>query len=735
MDLAAIKQWIADRDMQAIETAWLEAVEQPAPPAELQEALEAAVSAGLTELAETLAWMLLSESAEGRSIGPEQGLAVARAILPALAGSDDLRLVAADLYRQAHGQDEHFDAVLRASGLEGDQTLRRAVATLETCLAIRSGTYVANRFDETVLRATGYNAASGLYELAGPRGEQAELEPKLLADEFDRAADDDFRVLIRFNRPRLAELLADDPAAVLVGVCLARGGRVEAPALMELLVPAHLEAGRWSKWWTRARAAAKRSESLSVTGRPAVVSYHPGGRNLTDELAEDLKQATGPMDYFAVLQRYAREAGARKQPIDAGFVAPIMRALADQGESLRARRGDEALAALLAIETAAALGLPGPEGPYVTAREALAAMDRPAEVIAALPDAALWPAALDALARREDAAGQFARLMLLMPAGQLDEVARRLRACGDGEAVARAVGEALAEAAANLQVCLWLWTGPAEAVEGAGSPLEQLSRLLGVMERLARDSEMSRKQRGAAFAQIRAAMLAGDSAAFRAAVDEMDQGVAETIRRRVERSEALSPTSREKLLGILRVKFPAMFLEAQVEPWLDESVVWTTAESLGRREAQLTELLDVKMPANARAIGEAAKHGDLSDNSEWQFAIEEKRRLGAQAAQMQDELARSRVLRGEDVPAETVGVGSRVVVRRLADGQTFELTFLGPWESDVDNRVYSYKTPVALALMGKSPGETVTVKIDGEEGQCLIEATGSALAGEGGHAG
>ena len=339
MDLAAIKQWIADGDTQAIETAWLEAVEQPAPAGELQEVLQAAASAGLAELAETLAWMLLSESAEGRSIGPEQGLGVARAILPSLAGGDDLRLVAADLYRRGYGQQEHFDALLRASGLEGDQTLRRAVATLETCLAIGPGTYVANRFDETVLRVTGFNAA-GLYELAGPRGEQTELEPKLLADEFDRAAEDDFRVLIRFNRPRLKELLADDPAAMLVGVCLARGGKIEVTDLREMLVPSHLEAGQWSKWWTRARAAAKRSKSLSVTGRPAVVSYHPGGRSLEDEMAEELEQATGPVDCFAVLQRYVREAGARKQPVDAAFVSPVMRALADQGQSLRARRGD-----------------------------------------------------------------------------------------------------------------------------------------------------------------------------------------------------------------------------------------------------------------------------------------------------------------------------------------------------------------------------------------------------------
>ena len=735
MDLAAMKEWIAEGNTQAVENAWLEAVEQPAPPGELLETLEATVSAGLSELAETLAWMLLSESAEGRSIGPEPALQLARAILPSLAGGDDLRLVAGELYRQVHGRAEHFDAVLRASGLEADQSLRRAVATLDTCLAIRPGTYLANRFDDAILRAKGFNAGSGRYELAGLGGEQTELEPKLLADEFKCAEEGDFRVLRRFHPDRLRELLAGDPAAVLVGVCLARGGRVEAPALRELLVPAYLEPDRWSKWWTRARSAARRSESLSVAGRPAVVSYHPGGRSLADELAGAVERAAGPMDYFAVLQQYARGASQQKVPVDAGFVGPIMRALADQAEALRARRPGEALAASLAIETAAALGLPGPEAPYPTAAELLAQMDPPAEAVAALAAPALWPAALDALARREDAAEQFARLLGLLPAGQLDEVARRLREAGGGEAVERAVAEALADPAANLQLCLWLWTGPAQPVEGAGTALEQLSRVLGLTEELARDSEMDRKQRTAAFGQIRSAMLVGDSAPFRAAVAEMDQGVAETVRRRVERSAGLSPISREKLLAILREKFPAMFVEARAEPWEDEAVVWTTPESLDRREAQLKELVEVKLPANARAIGQAARLGDLSDNSEWQSAIEEKRRLQGRAAQMQNELARARVLRPEDVPEGTVGVGSRVVVRRVADGERFELTFLGPWESDVDNRIYSYRTPLALALMGRSPGQAVTMKVDGAEGEYVIEATGSAWGASAGRDG
>ncbi|GAF78702.1 unnamed protein product, partial [marine sediment metagenome] len=92
-----------------------------------------------------------------------------------------------------------------------------------------------------------------------------------------------------------------------------------------------------------------------------------------------------------------------------------------------------------------------------------------------------------------------------------------------------------------------------------------------------------------------------------------------------------------------------------------------------------------------------------------------------------DDLVRARVLDAGDVPADTVGVGSRVTVKRLSDGAEIEMSFLGPWDSDVENRAYSYRAPLAQALMGKTPGQTVTLKIDGPETEYTIQHLASAL--------
>ncbi|MEC8219574.1 MAG: GreA/GreB family elongation factor, partial [Verrucomicrobiota bacterium] len=45
---------------------------------------------------------------------------------------------------------------------------------------------------------------------------------------------------------------------------------------------------------------------------------------------------------------------------------------------------------------------------------------------------------------------------------------------------------------------------------------------------------------------------------------------------------------------------------------------------------------------------------------------------------------------------------------------------LGAWDSDPDNDVLSYKTPLAQALIGKEKGATVTTKIGANEEKWTI---------------
>jgi len=719
MPVEEIAALIADQRWDELEGVWGRVVAEGAPPADLAEALRALADAGQADLAEMLGWTYLAEQAE--SAPPAEAIAAVHAVLPMLPESDDIRAEAERAYRRAYADHDHLEALLAASGLAGAQSPRRALRMLDTCLAAEAGSCFVGRFEDRALRLERFDGDTGCFEMTDGAGNTRRLEPLALADDFALAARTDFRVLRHFHADEVPALLTDDPASALIGLCQAHGGTSDSDRIRKEVEP-YLPDDGWSRWWTRARSAAKRCPQLVLEGRnPVTVVYHPQGLTLEQEMAPVLEAARGPVELLAALEQYVRQAQQRKAPVDEAFAAEIMARLAGQARSPLGGRVETALAASASIAAAVAMGVPPPEGDWPGPEQVLAGADRPADAVAALSRADLWPVALDALAQREDAQQQLDALLRLAPAGQIDGIVERLHAAGDGRKVADAAAEALADPTAGLERLLWLWSGPATPPENIPGKVELLSKVLDALQRIDHDAQLDADWRREARQRIRGALSARDYEGYRAAVGEMDEAVAATFRTRIGRITGLAQAVREDMTRILREAFGGLFRKAVVAPWLDESAIWTTLQARRQREKALREIVEVKMPANEKAIGEALAHGDLRENSEYKFACEERDFLQARAARLTDELARSRVIAAEDVPADTAGIGSRLRLRRLGDGNELTVTILGPWDTDLANRVYSYQTPLALEFLGKHLGQTGTIRIEGIEGEYRIE--------------
>jgi transcription elongation GreA/GreB family factor len=726
MRISNVKELVAANKWDKLESAWLELIDSDVSLDGVGEVLEAVVAADQAELAETLASTMLEVRMES---GAADVLDVARAVALAVPSSEELRSKAAELYRQAHGDHAHFDRLLAAAGLTGKQSTKRAIRTLDTCLAIEPGCYLVNRFDNQAVQATGYNEVMEQYDLTDARGQAVAMEPKLLADEFDLADETDFRVLSQLRKEQLAELIKKDLAAVLIGVCMANGGQIDATALKEQLAGKHVPSDKWSSWWGRARTAVKRTEQLTLEGKnPVTIVYHPHGRTVEEELADEVAKAYTPLQRLALLRVYVREVNHRQGELDATFPAPLLTGLAEQVGRFADTRPAEALVASLAICEAVEAGMSAPDQSYLSPDEIIARADSPAEAVAGVSEAALWPTLLAALADRDDAIERIAALLPLAPAELLDDMTARLTAAGRGEVVEGTVAEALADTARHLEVCIWLWQGPATLPPGTPGKVDLLTRLIGVLDDLHRGWDVDAAHRKAVSQRVRSALSAGGYAVYKAAAAEMDEGVAATVKRRIERCDGLAQAVRGDMLDTLKESFYALFIErkAQVDPWADENTLWTTEAALRAREAELKELVDVRMLENSRAVGAAAALGDLSENSEWKYAVQEQGRLNAAAAKMREELAKARAIHPGDVPTDHVGIGSRVTLNR-GDGQQLEVRFLGPWDVDVASRVFSYHSDFGQRTMGNAPGDEVEVKIQGVEGTYRIETLGSAL--------
>jgi transcription elongation factor GreA len=149
---------------------------------------------------------------------------------------------------------------------------------------------------------------------------------------------------------------------------------------------------------------------------------------------------------------------------------------------------------------------------------------------------------------------------------------------------------------------------------------------------------------------------------------------------------------------------------AEQRPFWEEDQIWTTRAGLEKRDGELRELKEKKLPANAEAIAKAAAFGDLSENAEWEQAIEEQRQLTNAASEMDKELRIAALLENALIPADTVCPGTRVRFRDRRSREEHTVTILGPWDARDDSTI-SYKAPLARGMLGRHRGDVATIEL------------------------
>jgi transcription elongation GreA/GreB family factor len=167
----------------------------------------------------------------------------------------------------------------------------------------------------------------------------------------------------------------------------------------------------------------------------------------------------------------------------------------------------------------------------------------------------------------------------------------------------------------------------------------------------------------------------------------------------LERYGALEEYRRENTRHAAMMKFPSL-REPQAEP------VYATAESLEQKRAELTNLRNVEIPANSRALQAAREMGDLRENFEYKAARARAEFLSARVGELASEISRVRVIDPATVDTSVVRVGTKVA---LSNGDVRrEVTILGPWESAPERGIYSNQSDVAKALIGHAGGDIVS---------------------------
>ena len=340
--------------------------------------------------------------------------------------------------------------------------------------------------------------------------------------------------------------------------------------------------------------------------------------------------------------------------------------------------------------------------------------------------------ACDALiaVRSDDWQDCLIELLPTFPLATCDRTASRLVEAGRSKHdFEEPVQRILTSPVKHYEALLWLWDGPScnEAADCV-IPRNILTRVLRMLEDVRISEKLSREKERVLRSRVRAVLSARKYDRFRRCLDTIDMGVMRALRTQVSRAEGLAVSVRGDMLKELDRRLPAEAGAAPEKPWEREEVLYVTETGLVRKQNQIEHHVNVTMHKNAQAIGRAAERGDLSENSEYKFALEERDLLRARLAQMNEEVARSKILKPEEVPTDGIGVGSQVIFRRVDDGREYVMMFSGPWEANIEQGWFNYKAPLSQGLMGKTVGEVVEFSHTGAEGRYEIVALDSIFS-------
>lgn len=712
-----------------LEREWLAVLEKPdVDPAPLLTVVDQVVKAGQGKLADTLGWAWLTSVKDSHS--PQDVLQLGRQLLVHLSDGNELREEILTLYRKTHEDSPDLEKWIERSGLKSGKSVRRALRFLDCGLQLAVGKALLHRSDDTAAQITQLDVDADSATIRTARREQTLDIPRLI-DEYDVVDENDFRVLEQLQPDKIGQLLENDPAAIVVGVLRSHRNKVNRDQLKLILSPRYIPTAAWTDWWNKFKNAVKKSPNLRIEGRsPIFVIYDPVGRTPEDELWAAFSKATTPREWLELLEGYLRES-KRSKP-NPGMIDRVQSALVGHIDRfLRHKEPSQAFATALVIERVAADGLPVSTDAHGKALEMLKQVAKPAQMVAAVPDARLWSLAVDCVEQAfpEKWPEFFAELLLSAPAAQCDYLAKKIEKAGRSELLQLPVQEALADPGRFTDLVMWLWKGPSIDTP---LPVPPVIELLGLILTLVGPARMSEgKTAGQTVNEMRAKIRAGLSSReyvrFCDCLGTLDDSMAQAVRRQIERAEGLGPSVQEDMSNLLRGRFGHLYVKPKVAMWDDESVLYFTARGMKVKEDELAELVNVKMRANAIAIGEAASHGDLSENSEYKFALEERDLLRARVGKLNRELSMAKVLEPYDIPSDHVSIGQKIKLQPAGGGPVVQISILGADESDFAQKTYSYQSPLARLLLGKRLGEMVSVALDDDVVEYRIERVESAL--------
>jgi transcription elongation GreA/GreB family factor len=489
------------------------------------------------------------------------------------------------------------------------------------------------------------------------------------------------------------------------------GGRATLEQIQQVLVPDVITED-WKKWWEAARRELKKDGHFQVPmkkNEPLI--YQAQEVRLQDRLMEAFRVAKGLKARLLVAAELLRNRSDLAEPaVVIGEAITIL-----SGEIMSHQRTMPALAIeaiFMRDDLRAAAGLPATEGELSTA-DIWAQVDHVGRVLEQMAAArhkralqsfkeakpVLWHEALLAILNSVSVKLCSECVALLIEQGKLDQLK---------DSLARLISQHQA----NSELLLWLAKERSDAFADIIGP-EVFRAMLTAIER---DQFLEKRCN-----RLRDFIL-DDQELLIELIESADIEVIKDLTRALQLSPSFDDMDKRSLLARIVKHFPVVQTLISGEHTKQDNTLIVSWESFERRKQEYNELVQKRIPANSKDIAVARSYGDLRENHEYKAAKETHRLLMRRKSELESQLVRARGTDFANPRTDVVSVGTRVSVTELGTQHVEAFTILGAWDFDAERHIISYLSPVAQALLNRTPGEEVEFELEGVSRRYRIDA-------------
>lgn len=519
-------------------------------------------------------------------------------------------------------------------------------------------------------------------------------------------AADDFRARKIEEIEELRSLSKSDPVNMVVHLLRSHGGSMSVDAMERELSGTVIPEKEFKKWWDSTKLLLKETRATTVPSkRTDPIQLRATDLSPAQSLVAEFEAARDIKGKVKALEAIALDIGAFNHEPE-----PLKQLLGDIDESARkaSRIALGQAFQLVAARDEVLKSSPGlalqDNAVQLSELVSLADPNRIAEEVSLLPTArqravfesfpdAFGPGWVDAIVVAFNRVG----------ARGVTEIARLLSERNEIPALAASLKGAIARRALGADALIWVCR------ERKHHAAEVFCADVGAaVLNLLEDDHLSDGPRKTSRLQ---SLLGDDKTLLIDLVETMDVNEARNFSRRLLDCPVFAELEKKSLMARIIKARPetAELVSGGQHSKRREEPLLVSWESLERKKTELDELIRVRIPQNTKDISIARSYGDLRENFEYKSAREMQKYLMHRQKELEREIHRARGTDFKGSDAAKVNIGTIVTLKDAA-GNLAEMTVLGAWDSEPEKRIVSYLSEVGKALVGREPGEQVSIR-------------------------